>query len=157
MTFFGLILALHIAAGAVGIILGPVAMYAAKRPGPHTRAGEAYHWVMLTVCATAGVLAVLDWFRFWFFLPIALGSYAFALVGYLAAKQRWKGWLLWHIRGQGGSYIAMVTAVLVVNWRILTGNPGLNSPWAWTLPTLIGTPLVTWASIQVRRGKRPKL
>ena len=50
MTFSGSILALHIAAGTVGLILGPISMSATKRPGLHTRAGEAYHWVMLTVC-----------------------------------------------------------------------------------------------------------
>lgn len=88
MTLQSAILALHIAAGSAGLILGPVAMRAAKRPGLHTRAGEVYHWVMLTVCFTAALLAVLDWRQLWWFLPIAAGSYAFALLGYLAAKRR---------------------------------------------------------------------
>ena len=147
----------HIAAGTLGLILGPIAMMAAKRPGLHTRVGEAYHWVVLAVCATASLLAWLDWDRNWWFLPIAAGSYAFALLGYVAAKRRWAGWLRAHLAGQGGSYIAMVTALLVVNWQTVTGTPGRRSGWAWALPTLVGTPLVAWVTYQVRLGKRPKL
>ena len=156
MTFGGVILALHIAAGTVGLVLGPLALGARKRPGLHTRAGETYHWVMLTVCLTAGLMALLDWARLWFFLPIGAFSYAFAFAGYLAAKRRWAGWLRTHISGQGGSYIAMVTALLVVNWESLTGSPGLTAPLAWILPTLIGTPIIAWVNFQVAAGKRPK-
>lgn len=53
----------HVALGAAGLVLGPVAMGARKRRRVHTRAGEAYHWVTLGVCVTAGALAVLDWER----------------------------------------------------------------------------------------------
>jgi uncharacterized membrane protein len=156
VTVFGVVLALHIAAGAAGLILGPIAMRARKRPGLHTRAGEAYHWVMLAVCLTASLLAVLDWERLWWFLPIAAGSYAFALLGYVSAKRRWRGWLRAHITGQGGSYIAMTTALLVVNWETLTGARGISSPVAWALPTVVGSPIIAWVIYQVRIGKRPK-
>jgi len=156
VTIFRVVLALHIAAGAAGLILGPIAMRARKEPGLHTRAGEAYHWVMLAVCLTASLLAVLDWKRLWWFLPIAAGSYAFALLGYAAAKRRWHGWLKAHIAGQGGSYIAMTTALLVVNWETLTGARGISSPLAWALPTVVGSPIIAWVTYQVRIGKRPK-
>lgn len=82
------ILVVHIAFGTVGLILGPVAMMARKRPGLHTKAGEAYHWVMLGVCVSAAAMAVLDWNRIWWFLPITAGSYAFALLGYASARRR---------------------------------------------------------------------
>ena len=151
------VLVLHIAAGLLGLALGPVAMTARKRTRLHTRAGEAYHWVMLGVCLTAAALAVLDWARNWWFLPIAAGSYAFALLGYVAAKRRWAGWLRAHVAGQGGSYIAMVTALLVVNWRTFTGTPGRTTLWPWFLPTLVGTPLSVWVTYEIARGRRPKL
>ncbi len=157
MTVFEAVRILHIAAGISGLVLGPVAMFAAKRRGFHTRAGEAYHWIMLTVCASAALLALLDWARLWWFLPIAVGSYAFALVGYVAAKRRWPGWIAAHISGQGGSYIAMTTALLVVNWKSLTGTAGVSSPVAWALPTLVGTPIIAWVQHQVRLGRRPRL
>ena len=92
---------------------------------------------MLVVCLTAALLAALDWSRLWWFLPIAAGSYALALLGYVAAKRRWRGWLVAHVSGQGGSYIALVTAVLV-------------------LPTLVGTPIIAWVNVQIRRGLRPR-
>jgi hypothetical protein len=85
------------------------------------------------------------------------GSYAFAFVAYVAAKRRWPGWLAAHVSGQGGSYIAMVTAILVVNWQLLTGTRGRYSPWAWILPTLVGSPIIAWVNVQVGRGRRPKL
>ena len=140
MTLAKAILTLHIALGATGLILGTIALWARKRHGQHTTVGEAYHWIMLSVCVTAAVIAILDWQRLWWFVLIATGSYAFALLGYVAAKRRGPGWLRVHITGQGGSYIAMVTAVLVVNWQRLTGEPGVTSPWAWILPTALGPP-----------------
>jgi uncharacterized membrane protein len=150
------LLGAHIALGTAGLLLGPVAMLSRKIPGLHTKAGEAYHWVMLAVCVSAGALALLDWARLWWFVPIAAGSYAFALVGYVAAKRRWHGWLRAHVTGQGGSYIAMSTALLVVNWEALTGTRGVLAPWAWALPTLVGSPIIAWVTREIARGRRPK-
>lgn len=157
MTLFRAVLVFHIAVGTVGLALGPIAMTALKGSRLHAWAGELYHWVMLAVCVSAAGLAWLDWERNWWFLPIAVGSYAFAFVGYVAAKRRWRGWLTAHVSGQGGSYIAMLTAILVVNWQLLTGTRGRSSPWAWILPTLVGSPIIAWVNVQVRRGRRPKL
>jgi hypothetical protein len=156
VTATEMILIAHIALGTAGLILGPVAMTAQKVPGLHTKAGELYHWVVLGVCLSAGILAALGWSRIWWFLPIAVGSYAFALLGYVAAKRRWKGWLRAHLAGQGGSYIAMVTALLVVNWETFTGTRGVDSPWAWALPTVVGTPIIAWVTREVALGRRPK-
>ena len=156
MTLAGTVLLVHIALGTAGLVLGPVAMVARKLPGLHTQAGEAYHWVMLGVCVSASTLAVLDWGRIWWFLPIAVGSYAFALLGYVAAKRRWRGWLRAHLTGQGGSYIAMSTALLVVNWEALTGTRGVASRWAWALPTVVGSPIIAWVTREVALGRRPK-
>jgi len=157
MTLFRSVLVFHIAVGTVGLVLGPIAMTALKGSRLHAWAGELYHWVMLAVCVSAAGLAWLDWERNWWFLPIAVGSYAFAFVGYVAAKRRWRGWLAAHVSGQGGSYIAMLTAILVVNWQLLTGTSGRSSPWAWILPTLVGSPIIAWVNVQVARGRRPKL
>jgi len=157
MTVTDTVLLVHIALGTAGLILGPVAMTARKLPGLHTKAGEAYHWVMVGVCVSAGMLAILDWPRLWWFLPIAVGSYGFALLGYVAAKRRWNGWLRAHLTGQGGSYIAMSTAVLVVNWETLTGTRGVASPWAWALPTVVGSPIIAWVTREVALGRQPKL
>lgn len=139
------LLILHVLAATGGLILGPVAMAARKRRGRHTRAGGVYHWLMLVTCVTAVGMAVLEWGRIWWFVPIAVFSYANALLGYLAVRIRWRGWLQEHIAGMGGSYIALITALLVVN-----SQPA--PMWVWFLPTAIGTPLIVVAIARVSRG-----
>jgi uncharacterized membrane protein len=149
MTLHEPVLALHIAAGSVGLVLGPLAMLATKRRGPHTRLGEAYHWTMLAVCVSAAALAALDWGRLWWFLPIAAFSYANALVGYVAVKRRRPGWIRRHVGGMLGSYIALVTALLVV-------NVGDRLPLVWFLPTIVGSPLIAWTIREIDAGRRPR-
>lgn len=148
------VLVIHIALGAAALITGPIAMVSGKRRGLHTRVGEAYHWLVLGTCVAAAALAVMNWSRIWWFLPVAAGSYTFALIGYVSGKRRWPGWLSIHIAGQGGSYIALVTAVLVVNWRIVFGAPGIASPAAWILPTVIGSPIIGF--VIAKRQQKPQ-
>src|SRR3954454_16390011 len=143
-------LALHIASGTLGLLLGPVAMRAPKRRGRHTDAGTVYFWAMGAVCASAAVLAVVDWHRLWWSLPIAAFSYANAPVGYLAVRIRWPGWLRAHIGGMGGSYIALTTALLVV-------NVGPTPLVVWFIPTMIGTPIILAVTARVTRVGRPRL
>lgn len=93
----------HVAAGAAALLLGPTAMLVRKRRGAHTRIGEAYHWLVLAVCVLAVVVVMFEFARLWPFLPIAFGAYSLAWLGYIAAKKRWSGWLVWHVSGKGGS------------------------------------------------------
>ena len=148
MTIHSLILKLHIICGVIALLLGLMAMVVSKSSGFHSKIGEAYHWLFVGLALSACVLAFMDFQRLWWFVPIAIGSYAFALLGYLAAKRRGKNWLRLHLTGQGGSYIAMSTAVLVVNF-------GRTSWWVWVLPTIIGSPLIAWIIREVRLGRRP--
>ena len=143
------LLTVHIATGSAGLLLGPVIMRAPKRPGRHTELGDVYHWLVFAMAVTAGGLAIVRWSTLWWFLPIAVGSYAFAFLGYVSSKRRWKGWLQAHITGQGGSYIALCTAFLVV-------NSGIGSAWAWVAPTIVGTPILIWLGREVELGRRPK-
>src|SRR5437660_863193 len=143
------LLTVHIAAGSAGLVLGPVLMRAPKRPGVHTRGGDVYHWLVLVMAVTAGALAIVSWSTLWWFLPIAIGSYAFAFVGYVSAKRRGRGWLRAHISGQGGSYIALCTAFLVV-------NSGIGSVWAWVAPTIVGSLVIAYVQREVDLGRRPK-
>ncbi len=145
MVVHTLILTFHIACGVLGLVLGLIAMCATKRRGLHTIVGNIYHWVYVCLALSACTLAVLDWPRLWWFVPIAVGSYALALTGFLAAKFRWNGWLEYHLSGQLGSYIAMITAVFVVN---------LGNVWyAWALPTIVGSPLIAWLKYEIRAGR----
>lgn len=149
------VLWIHIGTGTVALILGPIAMGARKRRGTHTRVGKAYHWFVLAVCLAAAVLVAIDWQRRIVMLPIAMGSYGLALMGYLAARRKRGDWIARHIGGMGGSYIAMVTAVLIANWRSIAPLIGIKVPVIvlWLLPSIIGTPMIIWASMKAGSGK----
>jgi uncharacterized membrane protein len=144
------ILALHIATGTVGLLLGPVIMLSPKRRGRHTDLGTIYHWNMLGVCVSAAGLAFLKFSELWWFLVIATFSYANAFVGWRAARRRSAGWLARHIGGMGGSYIALVTALMVVNLRGVTTL-------VWFIPTVIGSPLIALAITRQQRSERTQL
>jgi hypothetical protein len=143
------LLAIHIAAGTAGLILGPIAMFAAKRRGRHTRTGDLYFWVYVALVLAAFGLAATNWDDDWFLVPIGAFSFAFALLGYLTAKRRPRGWLQLHVTGQGGSYIAMTTALLVVNL-------GGGTLFLWFVPTFVGSPLIAYVNTQIALGRRPK-
>lgn len=147
----------HVAVSAASLLIGPVAMAASKRQGLHSRVGEIYFWVVTVVCVTGGVLAVLEWAKLKMFLLIAVSTFAFALLGYLAAKMRWRRWLLAHVWGVMCSYGSMVVAFVVNNWHYITGQHGMHSPLAFMLPMGVGTVVVAWLMVQVVRGQRPRL
>ena len=140
----GALLGIHIAAGSLGLLLGPLAMTAPKRPGRHTRAGLAYQAATAFLAITAIGLAVYNWSELWFLALIAIGTEAAALGGWLVQERRRPGWLTVHISLMCGSYISFVTALLVAN---------SNSIVAWILPTIVGSPLIAWAAVRVTTGR----
>jgi hypothetical protein len=134
-------LVIHIAAGVAGVLLGPVVLYCAAA-GRITRFAGVYHASVLLVCVSAAVLSVLDFANLWWFLLVAAGSYAFALRAFTAARRRHPGWLPRYIRGQGGAYIALWTAIIVVSVNDL--------PVVWLIPTAVGAPLIEWLAHRTR-------
>ncbi len=115
-------------------------------------AGEIYHGFYAVVFITAVVMSVIHWEESAYLFYIGIFSYALALLGYLAAKKRWKNWIGTHIGGMLGSYIGIVTATIVVN---VPNIPMLNELPAllfWLLPTIIGTPFI----IRVGNKYKPK-
>ena len=137
------VLAIHVACGGVGLLLGPPAMRAVLEGRRRTALGSSYHWAVLIVCTSAVGLAAFDWSNLWFFVPIAIASYAFALVAQLAPRRDMPDWRPAAVRGVGGSYIALWTALLVVS------TPAL--PVLWFAPTAIGAPIIERISHRVGR------
>src|SRR5699024_1293632 len=86
--------------------------------------------------------AVINWSESAYLFYIALFSYGLALFGYLARKRRWRGWLSMHIGGMAGSYIGIVTAVLVVNGTNIPLINQVPSLLLWFIPTIIDTPII---------------
>jgi hypothetical protein len=127
-------LILHVAAGALGLLLGPIAIVLTLRRKRLNWAGEIYHWAVALVCLTALVMVPYDWAGLWFFWPISVASYLFVYLGQRSAESPGGLWYRGVLRGYGGSWIALWTAILVVSVP--------DHPWTWAAPTVLGTALI---------------
>ena len=145
-TIHAALLGVHIAAGGIGLALGPLAMTAPKRPGRHPRTGVVYQAVLATLTISAVALAASAPARLWGLGVIAVATEAAALGGWWVARRRFDGWLGWHVGLMCGSYVSLVTALLVVNW---------DSPLAWIVPTVVGTPLIAVTAARAKRTLQP--
>jgi len=125
--------AIHITAGAAGLILGPLTMAARKRPGWYTHLGVGYQAAVATTTTSALGLVALAPARLWWLGLIAAATEAAALGGWWVRRGRRPGWLPRHIRLMCGSYVSFVTAALVVSW---------GGPVSWLLPAVVATPLI---------------
>ena len=132
-----ILLATHIAAGAAGLLIGPAAMAAALQDRRDTPPVRAYRATVTALSATAAALVALNP-ELWPFLLLALGTEAAVL------KARTVGRVDHHVRLVCGSYVSLVTALLVVSW---------GSVVAWVLPTVVGTVLVERAASSRRRPR----
>jgi hypothetical protein len=130
------LLSLHLIAGSVGLVLGALAIWAEQEARHQSRAGAAYHWSVLGVSLTALGLVGLEPSELWWLVPLAVLAYALAVLGRVAPRWRGRGWVRAYAHGQGGSYIALVTALLVVS----LDGPAMVA--GWVVPTLVGTWLI---------------
>jgi hypothetical protein len=130
-----IVLVSHIAAGAAGLLIGPAAISAAIADRRHTRPARAYRLAVTVLTATAAALVAMN-FALWPFLLLAAGTAAAVLLARIAQP------VDRHVRLVCGSYVSLVTALLVVSW---------GSILAWVLPTVVGTVLVERAAASSRR------
>jgi hypothetical protein len=110
-------------------------------------------------CASSGVLAVsltvlviLRWPHTVHLLVIGAVSFAAATVGVLARRHRWSRWVQVHGTVMGTSYIALLTGFLVDNGPLLPVWRELPHPLHWTLPTMVGVPLLVLAQVRYTRA-----
>jgi len=130
-----LLLTSHVAAGTTGLLMGPLAIAGAMRNDRDTWWARAYPAAVTVLTVTAAGLVALN-LALWPFLLIALGTEAaVVMAGNARAHAR-------HVRLVCGSYVSLVTALLVVNW---------GSILAWVLPSVVGTVLVERAAASTRR------
>ena len=144
---------IHALASLIALGLGALLLAASKRWKLHGSLGSLYHWTMLVVAISALAISALRG-RAVVFTYITPPSYALALLGYASGRVRWNGWLRWHITGQSGSYIALVTGLLFQTIpRLLPAAffSAHRTAVLWTLfllPALVAQPLI--ASTQIR-------
>ena len=142
------IVAVHVALGVACVVAGAVAMLAPKREGRHPRFGTIYFWCLAAVFATACLLSIVRWNEDLHLLLLGALAFAAALFGRSARRLRWANWAPWHIGGMGLSYVVMLTAFYVDNGRQLPLWKELP-PWTyWTLPALVGVPIIAWAMLR---------
>lgn len=146
------VLAVHIAAGTSGLLIGPLAMVALKRRGWHTRLGWGYQVAVAVMTTSALGLVAMAPARLWGLAPVAIATEVAALLGWAVRRRHAPGWLPMHIRLMCGSYVSFLTAALVVNW---------SSPLAWVLPTVVGSPLIAMTVSRASGGspahRRPRV
>ena len=138
------IVAVHVVAGIVSTVSGIVAMLTPKRAGLHPSAGTVYYWGLVVIFVTMAALSVLRWPVNAHLFALGVLSFSTGVVGRMAGRRLWSGWLGVHVTAMAVSYILLLTAFYVDNgphlplWRLL---PPLAH---WLLPSLVGVPILSW-------------
>jgi hypothetical protein len=153
---YAVMLSVHVAAGLVGLLLGPIVLWRERRPdgppGGLRRSLRIAYLAAVGAVSVSAVVLVAGWRTdLWWLAPVAVLCAALAGVGTLAATRAvpYRAAVLAH--GLGGSYIALVTAFVVV---ALTVDGPVRGPAAllpWLLPTLLGTGLAEHWRLRIER------
>jgi hypothetical protein len=142
---FAVMLLVHVPAGLTCVVAGAVAALSRKRRGRHPRLGTVYYWALAMVFVTATGMAALRWTEDRHLFVLGTLSFGVASVGYLARRVRWRGWTSFHVIGMSLSYIVLLTAFYVDNGPHLPVLDRLPAVAYWTLPSLVGLPLLVRA------------
>jgi hypothetical protein len=143
-----LLLGAHVVLGSLGIALGPLVMWRETQllrigKAAHSRIGGVYHATVLLIGVSAIAVIINRRPDLWWLIPVAAASYALVLLGRIAGARRFRGWLPVYVHGIGGSYIALVTALVVVALTVdgpVKGGPFEVVP--WVAPAAVGTVLI---------------
>jgi hypothetical protein len=139
---FAAMLLLHVPAGLTSVVAGAVAAASPKRRGRHPSFGTVYFWALSVVFVSAAGMAALRWTEDRHLFVLGTISFGLASIGYLARRIRWKGWMSFHILGMSLSFVVLLTAFYVDNGPHLPVWDRLPAVAYWTLPGLVGLPLV---------------
>ena len=143
-----ILLTLHIAAGSLGLALGPVALWRSRRgPALVGGIGAAYLCAVLGVSLTAVGLVALDWSELWWLtilaafassLVVLAGLAPEASVSVVGESMRARRGRFLH-RARDGAARRLGPAALA----------------AWTLPTLAGLPVIEVRAAGLRARASP--
>lgn len=135
------LIAIHVAAGATGLLLAGPVLFMPKRRGWHTWLGRVYALAALLLCLTAFGLVAREPVRLAGLGVLGVLTLLWAAAGVYVARHKPRlgrpgAWRVWHLNLMGSSVIAFVTAFAV---QMADGY------WlSWVLPTVIGSPLIAW-------------
>ncbi|WP_448625712.1 hypothetical protein [Geodermatophilus sp. URMC 64] len=122
------VLTAHVLAGTVALVLGPAWLLARLTRTRGRVPAAGYHLALGTASSTGAGLAATAPGLAWL-LPVAVLIQALAVTGALARRRGWRRWPTLQPHLLGGSYIALVTALLVAE----TGSTVF-----WVLPAVVG-------------------
>lgn len=141
------LLLVHVGAGTLGLLIGPAAL--ALSATRRTPLAVAYHAMIVVVTLTATALVALAPARLWWLLPVAAATQGAAVGAVLVLRRRGPGWTTWYAHLLGGTYIALVTGLLIGTWGEVA---------AWVLPAVAAQPLIHVAKGRLRVAElRPQL
>ncbi|WP_433574817.1 hypothetical protein [Nocardia brasiliensis] len=141
MTIYGFLLGVHIVTGLAGLLLGPVVMWV-DSVGRRSRAGALYLILVVAVAVSAVGLVIVRRPDLWWLVPVSVLTVSLAVLAQhpIGRPGRLNGHLYVHCIG--GSYIALITATVVVSFALDGPLVGAWELLAWLLPTAVGVPLL---------------
>jgi uncharacterized membrane protein len=140
--FFLTVVSLHILFALAAVIVGAGAMLAKKGVGRHATFGTIYFWLMLGVFVTATILSAMRWTHDKHLLVLGVLAFACATFGRFSLRRHGHTRLAVHLSAMGASYVLLLTAFYVDNGRNLPLWKDLPTVAYWTVPALVGVPLI---------------
>lgn len=136
------IVGVHALFGLACVVSGLLAMLAFKGRGRHSTFGAIYFWCMGGAFLTMSALSFMRWTEDYVLFLLGVLAFALAFNGRHAAKRHS---LRAHAVCMGASYIVLLTAFYVDNGKNLPIWRDLPTLAYWTVPALLGVPLILWA------------
>lgn len=148
-TVFLSLLAVHVLAAIVAIVMGLRAMLTSKAGRHHPATGRIYGIALVVVFLTACGMSAFRWPTDAPLVVLGGAAVLAAGYGYLFRRLHHPGHVP-HIIAMGASYVLMLTAFYVDNgphlpiWQLLPN-------WSfWFIPALVGVPLIIRSALRYR-------
>jgi uncharacterized membrane protein len=145
---FLLIVALHVPLGLISVIAGAAAMLSPKGRGRHPWFGTIYFWSVAATFMSATALSLMRRNEDCHLFVLGTLTFIAAYIGRAVRRRRRPGWARLHIAGMGTSYVLLLTAFYEDNGKQLPLWRDLPVWTYWTLPALVGAPLILWALLR---------
>ena len=145
---FLILISIHVLAALVCVVAGIFAMLSNKKPGIHPKVGTIYYYSLWVVLITVIIISTIRWAEDYHLFALGLLSFCMAFIGRRALKHKWHKWPIYHVTCMGFSYILLLTAFYVDNGRYLPIWKDLPTIIYWTLPALVGIPIIVFTLIR---------
>lgn len=113
----------HIIAGSIALIAGYVALYASKGAPLHRRAGMAFVWSMLAMCAAGTLIAAVKGVAPKLNIPMGCLTAYLVFTSLTTVRPPKRGWRAWHLGSMAlGSGVVIADMTFGIT-RLARGRP----------------------------------